>query len=289
MTNTYTSIQKTELNLLRDFAYVPHTPIELYLEDSHVGNNLHSHNYWEVLLSHQTPSSPIEGVTIIPPCIIHSSNRISKHRIFFDVGGIFFRCSANFDRAIPSNAIPLVKVLQAHLLHLQKSFETLPDEVIQPLMEQHIKILGKELALIYQEALKTKDTAVKHQPPKNIVGYLIKYASQPDFTIANMATVLGISPTNISRIFKREFGCSARHFLILNRLRHACEILAREGKEASVFSVSKNTGWSSPKYFKQVFKRVLHMTPRQFVERYHEKHLPLPDILFNRHTPGSVY
>jgi len=292
MSITPNAIQEIELRQLKEFAAKPDVPLEIYLKDAAEGIGIHSHSYWEIFLYHSTPDGPIENVTIVPPGIRHGLRQsvIGQYTTFFDIGTVDFRCSANFDRAIASNVLTASKLLLTHLTLLKETMEAgLPDEKTAALLPLHERILAEELLVAYQQTLQVKDSPFRRQLPKDLKGCLLKQALQPNCTIADIAASIGVSSTNVSRIFQKNFGCSARRFLIIARLRCACERLAKEGRNTSISAIAVATGWNSPRHFQQTFKKLIGMTPTQYAEKHQGKPPFFPDILLYHNEAGAFY
>ncbi len=74
-----------------------------------------------------------------------------------------------------------------------------------------------------------------------------------------------VSDAYFSKIFKRTFGQTYSAFCLQHRIQAAARLLSQT--EQSVTAVSYDLGYSSPSYFVTQFKRVMHITPRQFRTR----------------------
>lgn len=99
-----------------------------------------------------------------------------------------------------------------------------------------------------------------------IVSFLDKNYTDPTLCVATLADSLSLSPSYISRIFKKETGQSIPDYVHSKRLAHAKELLA--GTSLSIGEVAEQVGYSTAWTMNRVFKHVVQMTPgayRQFV------------------------
>jgi len=70
------------------------------------------------------------------------------------------------------------------------------------------------------------------------------------------------APQYISRKFKQETGFSIRDYLHKVRMEKCCELLA--GSDLPVAEVAQEIGYRDIKFFNELFKRLLKMTPRDY-------------------------
>lgn len=86
------------------------------------------------------------------------------------------------------------------------------------------------------------------------------YASK--LTLDEVANSVHISPTYLSRVFKREVGSSMVDFLNRIRIEKSKELLVDES--ARLIEVALQCGFESQSYFNRMFKQLCGMTPRQY-------------------------
>ena len=86
------------------------------------------------------------------------------------------------------------------------------------------------------------------------------YASK--LTLDEVANSVHISPTYLSRVFKREVGSSMVDFLNRIRIEKSKELLVDES--ARLIEVALQCGFESQSYFNRMFKQQCGMTPRQY-------------------------
>ena len=81
-------------------------------------------------------------------------------------------------------------------------------------------------------------------------------------SVEDMAAAAGLTRFHFSRIFKQATGRTPHQYLLILRLRRAAELLGQSG--VSVSAVARQTGFSDPSHFCNVFKRAMGMTPTAF-------------------------
>ncbi len=119
----------------------------------------------------------------------------------------------------------------------------------------------KILSLIEKEKYKTAASDT-YGRIKRSVEYLHSHYTESDIQISVLAELSGISDTYFRRLFFEVFG--ERPLDYLNRLRigYACELLISGYYTAT--EVALRSGFSDPKYFSTVFKRIRGETPTEF-------------------------
>jgi AraC-like DNA-binding protein len=85
-----------------------------------------------------------------------------------------------------------------------------------------------------------------------------------EIKLQNIAAKLHISPSNLSKRFKKQIGRSFVDFLHEVRTRHACSLLMSTGM--SISQISYEVGYGSYKTFSRVFYAMKGMTPTAFRE-----------------------
>lgn len=86
-----------------------------------------------------------------------------------------------------------------------------------------------------------------------------------DIKLSGLASMFHMNPSYFSRLFKQETGINAMQFLVETRIRHAKELL-RTRIDLRICEVSEAVGYSDSKYFSQLFKREVGMTPAEYRE-----------------------
>ncbi|HCM24941.1 MAG: hypothetical protein A2Z99_11490 [Treponema sp. GWB1_62_6] len=85
---------------------------------------------------------------------------------------------------------------------------------------------------------------------------------QRNLSVEEAAEKLGISSGYLSRIFKKETGYTFIDYLMYYRVKRAAELL--RSSDLKIYEVADMVGYGDQRYFSQVFRRSVGMTPRQF-------------------------
>ena len=88
-------------------------------------------------------------------------------------------------------------------------------------------------------------------------------------SLEQVAKQLGISQSHLSRCFKEDMGMSIQDYLLHFRVERAANLLRYS--EASLSEISDYVCFYSQSHFGSVFKKYMHMTPKQYRNRYKEK------------------
>lgn len=86
-----------------------------------------------------------------------------------------------------------------------------------------------------------------------------------DLTVTQLAREAGVHPAHFARAFRAAYQCSVGEFVRRARIARACERLARGG--VSLGQVANDLGFYDQSHFTRTFKRVVGVTPSQFVQR----------------------
>ena len=83
-----------------------------------------------------------------------------------------------------------------------------------------------------------------------------------ELSLGSVAEAVGLSPSYLCMLFKKETGRNFSDHLTRVRIRRAKELLCCTNK--MVYEVAYDVGFSDYRYFSQIFKKNTGMTPRQF-------------------------
>ena len=84
-----------------------------------------------------------------------------------------------------------------------------------------------------------------------------------DLTLKDVSNHLGISIASLNSRFKEDTNYSVNEFLIRYRILKALQLLQNE--QMYVYEVAEKVGFNDYKYFSQVFRRYVGMSPTQFL------------------------
>lgn len=99
---------------------------------------------------------------------------------------------------------------------------------------------------------------------KELVQWTQENLSQK-ITLQEAAKKTGYSKNHFCNLFKELTGTTYFQYLNTARISHACFLLCQG---LSVQEISSSCGFNNETYFIQVFKRVTHTTPKQYLARY---------------------
>lgn len=98
---------------------------------------------------------------------------------------------------------------------------------------------------------------------KRALHYIENHFSEP-ISLEQVADMLGIAPSSLSRLFSEELGTGFARTLIEYRLKKAKELLQQDFM--SVKEVSIACGYQDPNYFARLFKNWIGMTPTEYMD-----------------------
>lgn len=87
-----------------------------------------------------------------------------------------------------------------------------------------------------------------------------------DFTLADLATVVDLSPFHFARAFKRTTGLTPQQYLMQQRIERAKDLLAQE--DLPIVEVSAQVGFKNQSHFTTFFRRYTAMTPKVWRASY---------------------
>lgn len=100
---------------------------------------------------------------------------------------------------------------------------------------------------------------------KKAMQYIRKNYEQP-ITVDTVADYLNLSASHLMRIFKDDLGTTLNEYLTQHRINLAKELL-KEG-QYKIYEVSYHIGYKDVRYFSQIFKKSVGMTPRQYMKHF---------------------
>ena len=83
-----------------------------------------------------------------------------------------------------------------------------------------------------------------------------------DISLKTVADAVGLSPSYLSMLFKKEIGLNLSEYITRVRVERSKELLCCTSK--MIYEVAYEVGFHDYRYFSQIFKKHTGMTPRQF-------------------------
>ena len=117
----------------------------------------------------------------------------------------------------------------------------------------------------YPEGGQEKKQEIKHSGERAVIAPAIEYIKnnyKNKISLNLLAELCRISPTYLSRLFKKETGYKYAVYVNMMRIGHAKRLLASTNK--SVSDISQELGFEDTGYFTKVFKKLEGCTPSRF-------------------------
>lgn len=149
------------------------------------------------------------------------------------------------------------------------------DYILKPLKSGELEASVLRIKDSIIEA-KTKTVEVRKCPNNIILETKSKYVSQailfiqdnfsdPHLNVNKVAKSLRISPGHLSRVFKRETGCTVLFYITQCRMHAGIELLTN-CKGYKVYEVANKIGYQDSTYFSSVFKDIIGISPSEYQE-----------------------
>ncbi|MCR5215088.1 MAG: AraC family transcriptional regulator [Eubacterium sp.] len=135
---------------------------------------------------------------------------------------------------------------------------------------------AEEIRAVQLEAIEeyTKYMAFnQHESPKSkqirlCIDY-IRSNTHRNVTVAELAELADLNETYLSKLFKKEMGCTVSEFIRNEKIEEACWLLSFSDK--SSIEIATVLAFSSHSYFISVFKKVKGVTPKEYRNTSHER------------------
>lgn len=115
-------------------------------------------------------------------------------------------------------------------------------------------ILLKNLPM--KEITQSKDTKLTHQ----IILYFQKNYMNT-YNLQQLSEIFGYSPSQFSRIFNKNFGCSINEYINQIRCNHATLLLS---DNLTISEIAMAVGFDSERTFYRAFKKYYHVSPKKY-------------------------
>lgn len=114
-----------------------------------------------------------------------------------------------------------------------------------------------------------QNAIISKMGPKSLIIHgaisFIKQNYQNKISLKDISEYVCISPSYLCRIFKQETGDSLNQYIASVRVENAKKLL--DDTDNKVWEICEKTGYPNPKYFSQVFKKIVGMSPQEYRER----------------------
>ncbi|WP_240769152.1 helix-turn-helix domain-containing protein [Paracoccus liaowanqingii] len=148
----------------------------------------------------------------------------------------------------------------SHLLALVHQELTAEGKGSELFIQSLAQCLAVHLIRHYAAAEVDRDqqTALPGFRLRQALSYLATHLAEP-FSLAELASVVGMSKFHFSRLFKKATGMSPSRYLIRQRIGRAQTLL--QETDLSIIQIGMSVGYTSPSHFAQAFRRETGVTP----------------------------
>ena len=137
-------------------------------------------------------------------------------------------------------------------------------DTIQSLDE--VENLHDLAVLDYTRKMHAIDTSmIRSKPVNDAINYIYVHLSDP-MTVSEVAKAAGITPSYLSRLFRRELGISVGTYIHQRKVDTAAHLL--KFSDYSTVEIANRLGFSSQSHFIEVFREELGITPKKYREKY---------------------
>nr|WP_322711283.1 helix-turn-helix domain-containing protein [Nostoc sp. ChiSLP03a]MDZ8212487.1 AraC family transcriptional regulator [Nostoc sp. ChiSLP03a] len=105
-----------------------------------------------------------------------------------------------------------------------------------------------------------ENRSLTHAQLQQAIDYIHTYLNR-DLSLAELASVINISPTYFASLFKQAMEISPHQYVIQQRVKQAKLMLSKT--DLAIADIALQVGFSSQSHLTQQFKRLTGMTPRQ--------------------------
>ncbi|NJL41623.1 MAG: helix-turn-helix transcriptional regulator [Leptolyngbyaceae cyanobacterium RM2_2_4] len=105
-----------------------------------------------------------------------------------------------------------------------------------------------------------KNRGLTHTQLQRVLDYIHTHIDR-DLSLAELASVINISPTYFASSFKKIMGIPPHQYVIQQRVEQAKVMLKRT--DLAIADIALQVGFSSQSHLTQQFKRLTGMTPKQ--------------------------
>lgn len=252
----------------------------LYISSAKYGGDWHSvqhtHNCSELfyviegqgqfLIENQTYPVSANDLVIVNPNVLHTEVSLNASPLRYIVLGVEgLELTVDSDDNNTNFCILNIKNIRETILQYFQNMlteietkKTGYELICQDLMEILIVLLGRQTNFSTMLTPVTKKTS-------RLCGSAKRYIDnhyQENITLDQLAEICHVSKYHLAHAFTEEYGISPINYLISKRLSEAEHLLRTT--DFSLSLISNTTGFSSPSYFAQIFKKQRGFSPTEF-------------------------
>ena len=226
-------------------------------------------NGWQFNYRGTTHSVPANALVITQPGETHQANYMSDRdctlrglRVSADLFQQVTVEIAGCDTEMPFFPMPLVYDREFNIQFI-RVYQALARSISQ--IEQQTLILDLLVRLILRYAKNPPRPAKlgdEIQPVNRVRAYIEEHFDR-EVSLEELARVANLSSFHLNRAFSKTFGMPPHAYQLQVRVLQAKRLLR---KEWSIKQVAIETGFASQSHFGSHFKRLVRVTPRQYVQ-----------------------
>lgn len=246
----------TYINQIIDIDFELFEEAALDETDIATANDPHLHKVWEIKIINPSIDNPKFFIYFAKPGMIHASTacdlsievshqKISLGQRYSDL----FSSRLLDEELIAMNIIPETFQSICKLSNLPQT-EAIRHKLMSCILDNLLFLMDK----VYN-----KQDAKKNSPFNVALDYMQSRYYQPNLGVEEIAKLVGVSPQYLNHVFRQKTGKTTKQNLVQIRLEHARELL--ESKNYLVKDVASLTGWYSPFYFCNCFKKQFGISP----------------------------
>ena len=129
---------------------------------------------------------------------------------------------------------------------------------------EKISAIHDEMCIAYAVAMKDKDhDNIYTKQVAACIDYILEHLDTR-IRIEDLSEVTGISPSYLSRLFKKETGMTVSRYILVKKIETASNMLAYS--DYPILWISDSLAFPSQSYFTRVFTSECGMTPKSYRE-----------------------
>ena len=128
------------------------------------------------------------------------------------------------------------------------------------ILEQSVRLLLCYLCELSESASGAEEVSENDKIKKKLIKYI--RTSYSTATLTEAASILGLSPTYLSRWTNTAFGCGFKELLMNERFSVTCDLLRSTDKPIGDIIIL--VGYENSSYFHKEFKKRYGMTPKEY-------------------------
>lgn len=109
-----------------------------------------------------------------------------------------------------------------------------------------------------------RNESISKDPTNQLINYMLENI-QSKFKLEELAAVVQLSASHLSRLFSAQTGHSPIDYFIQLKIQRSCRLL--DNTELSIAEISQEIGIEDQFYFSRQFRKVMNMSPRDYRKR----------------------